>query len=203
MYQRLNTRYNNCNRTMMTVYAQFLIADLPLDEPVEGTALSVAAPKSVDQGPKCPYSHMRDHPAPPPAVPMFDPIVIEELPQHALLTRDLRTAAGRHTPNAVWAIADSGASHILIRAADAYILTHSEYTATNLPPLAVLKTANGAPLAVIGQGTLTMGSLGLTAYILLGLAPLADRNCTTIFKPASFHVYRNDGPQPILFGMRD
>ena len=105
-----------------------------------------------------------------------------------------------------------GASHILIRAADAYVLTHAKYTAPNLPPMAVLKTANGAPLAVIGHGTLTMGPLRLTAYIfkdsdlvnnLLGLAPLADRNCTTIFKPSYFHVYRHDEPQPILLGMRD
>ncbi len=39
-YQRTEARCNACNRAMMTMYAQFLIADPLRDEPAEGSAFS-------------------------------------------------------------------------------------------------------------------------------------------------------------------
>jgi hypothetical protein len=60
-------------------------------------------------------------------------------------------------PDAVWAVADSGSSHILLREGDAHILTDLKYTPVSSPPLAVLKTANGAPLSAIGRGMLAVG----------------------------------------------
>jgi hypothetical protein len=46
-------------------------------------------------------------------------------------------------------VCDSGASHILIREADAHILIELQYFPAHLPPFAVLKTANGDPLQAI------------------------------------------------------
>jgi hypothetical protein len=115
-------------------------------------------------------------------------------------------------PNAVWAVTDSGASHILIRESDAHILADIEYTPISAPPIAVLKTANGDPLCAIGQGKFTVGSFSLPAYIfhsrdlvnnLLGLAPFADRACTSTFRPSSFKVYHHKRSTPILTGTRD
>jgi hypothetical protein len=209
-YQRTEARWNACNRAMMTMYARFLSAER--DEPAASSAFSATNVDPANPGLICPYSHMRDHQAPPPTIPTFGPIVLEAIPDHALLTHHASPAKRPPSPNAVWAIADSGASHILIRKANADVLTSTEYTSTKCAPVAVLKTANGAPLAAIGQGTLTIGSLRLPAYIfkdsdlmnnLLGVAPLADRNCTAVFRPSSFQVYRNDEPQPLLSGTRD
>ncbi len=87
-YQRTAARCNACNRNraMMTMYAQFLSADPLLDEPAEGSAFSATDVDPANPRPICPYSHMRDHPSPPPTIPTFGPIVIEEIPNHDLLT---------------------------------------------------------------------------------------------------------------------
>ena len=209
-YGRTEARWNACNRAMMAMFARFLSAER--DGPAAGSAFSATDVDPANSELICPYSHMRDHPAPPQTIPTFGPIVIEAIPDHALLTHHASPARGPPSPDAVWAIADSGASHILIRKADVDVLTSAEYTPTKYAPVAVLKTANGAPLAAIGQGILTIGSLRLPAYVfkdsdlmnnLLGVAPLADRNCTAVFGPSSFQVYRNDGPRPLLSGTRD
>jgi hypothetical protein len=102
--------------------------------------------------------------------------------------------------------------HVLIKATEAHILTDRVYTESNDPPFAVLKAANGTQLSAIGRGYLATGSISLEAYIfdprdlvnnLLGLAPFADRNCTTTFKPASFLIYQGDESHPVLVGTRD
>ena len=153
VYQRLNTRYNNVNRAMLTVYAQFLIADLPDDSPIDGTAL---AAMSIDgtsaAGAPCPYSHSKDQPTPPITVPKFETIVISDEVQQALLVRHVRPPAHTAVANTVWAVADSGASHILVRESDSHILCDHEFSGQQAP-FAVLKTANGEPLAAIGRGT--------------------------------------------------
>ena len=106
---------------------------------------------------------------------------------------------------------DSGASHILIREADAHILTELQYSHAHLPPFAVLKTANGDPLQAIGKGNLAVGPLHLPAYVfkvqdlvnnLLGLAPFADQACTSIFRPSSFQIFPHKGTTPIMVGTR-
>jgi hypothetical protein len=65
VYERLNKRYNNINRVMLTVFAQLFIADLPASSSVEG---SVTA-EILASEPPCPYSHIRDHSSPPPTMP--------------------------------------------------------------------------------------------------------------------------------------
>ena len=196
-YERLNTRYNNFNRAMFTVYAQFLITDLQPEVRTAGIALTMTA-EGASEEPRCPYSHIRDLPIPPPTVPQFDPLIITDTTQHALLTQRLRPAMRELSPNTVWAVADSGASHILIRKADVHVLTEVQYSPASLPPFAVLNTANGDPLQAIGKGILAVGSLRLPAYVfktrdlvnnLVGLAPFADRSCTAIFKPASLQIF--------------
>ncbi len=67
-YERLNTRYNNFNRAMFTVYAQFLITDLQPEVRTAGIALTMTA-EGASEEPRCPYSHIRDLPIPPPTVP--------------------------------------------------------------------------------------------------------------------------------------
>jgi hypothetical protein len=109
-YTRLNARYNNFNRAMLTIYAQFLIADLPPITAPTDTALSVSADESSSSEPLRPYYHIRDHPLPSPTVPYFDPTVLDDTTQHALLTQKMRPCVPDSTPNAVWAVADSGAS---------------------------------------------------------------------------------------------
>jgi hypothetical protein len=150
---------------MLTTYAQFLIANLPPRTAPTDTALAVLADESSSTEPLRPYSHIRDHPLPSPTVPQFAPIVLDDTTQHALLTHKMRSCMPDSMPNSVWAVADSGASHILIREPDAHILTDTKYTPVSLPPIAVLKTANGDPLCAIGQGKLAVGTLSLIAYI--------------------------------------
>ena len=57
-----------------------------------------------------------------------------------------------------------------------------------------------------------VGSLDITAYMfkdcdlvnnLLGLAPFADRACTSAFRPSQFQIYPHNGSTPILSGTRD
>lgn len=211
-YERLNTRYNNFNRAMLTIYAQFLVADLPPSPVSADSALAAASSESSSIEPPRPYSHIRERPPPLPTVPQFETVAINDSTDHALLTQKLRPRMPESMPDAVWAVADSGASHILIREGDAHILTDLQYTPVSCPPLAVLKTANGAPLSAIGRGILAVGQLSMTAYVfrncdlvnnLLGLAPFADRACTSTFRPFQFQIYPHKGTIPILTGTRD
>jgi hypothetical protein len=204
VYERLNKRYNNINRAMLTVFAQFLVADLPTSSSV-GTTFAIGTPDILGSEPPCPYSHIRDHPSPPPTCPVFDPIVIDEISHQALLTHRIRPSFPANSSNTVWAVADSGATHILIKNTDAHI---SRMSCTPRNPVA-LWLCWTQPM---DQGTLNIGTLSLTAYIfqsrdlvnnLLGLAPFADHNCTSIFKTSSFSVYRDPFTSPVLHGIRD
>jgi hypothetical protein len=198
---------------MLTVYAQFLITDLMDDSSIDGTTLLAAM--SMDgtsaAGAPCPYSHSKDRPTPPITVTKFQTIVISDDLQQALLARHVRPPAHTAGANTVWAVANSGASHKLVRESDSHILCDHEFSGQQAP-FAVLKTANGGPLAAIGRGTLPVGSLHLPAYIfrsddlinnLLGLTPFFDRNCTSIFKPTSFHMHHGENTAPIMVGRRD
>jgi hypothetical protein len=116
------------------------------------------------------------------------------------------------TPPAVsvTALADSGASHILLRRSDAHILHRVEYTQPPIPPFATLEAANGGTLHAIGIGTLHGGNqLDLPTYIfvdmeltanLLGLAPFCDRNCTVIITPRALLIYQDPGYVLVLTG---
>ncbi len=139
---------------MLTIYAQFLLTDLPPSSVPADTALAASSSESSSAEPPRPYSHIREQPLPLPTVPQFETVVIDNITNHALLTQRLRARMPESMPDAVWAVADSGASHILIREGDAHILTDLKYTPVLSPPLAVLKTANGAPLRQghVGRG---------------------------------------------------
>jgi hypothetical protein len=113
-YERLNTRYNNFNRAMLTIYAQFLVADLPPSPVSADSALAAASSESSSIEPPRPYSHIRERPPPLPTVPQFETVAIDDSTDHALLTQRLRPRMPESMPGAVWAVADSGASHILI-----------------------------------------------------------------------------------------
>jgi hypothetical protein len=101
-YQRLQTRYNNFNRAMLTIYVQFLIADLPPRTAPTDTALAVLADESSSTERSRPYSHIRDHPRPSPTVPQFAPVVLDDTTQHALLTHKMRPCMQESMPNSVW-----------------------------------------------------------------------------------------------------
>ena len=132
----------------------------------------------------------------------------DEDDQFALLVQQ---QGAPHTTT-VTAIADSGASHILLRKADDHVLNAIEYSLPHAPPFATLKAANGTQLNAIGRGFLRLTpDIELQAYIfadahltanLLGLAPLCDRDCTATFTPNAFQITQHQGQPPILTGHR-
>ena len=126
--------------------------------------------------------------------------------EHALFARLDTTAP------AVFAIADSGASHVLFKDSAAHVLQQVEYSRKNDAPFAVLKAANHGVLKAIGRGFLEMADLRVRAYIfsdhdlannLLGLLPFTNLGCTGVFKPHSFHIFKGNERTAILSGTRD
>jgi hypothetical protein len=162
-----------------------------------------------------PYEHIRDHPSTARTTPTFQDISSDtslpdrpdEAAYHTLLHRR------RHTPRTklVTAIADTGASHVLLRASDAHVLGDVAYTPPHETPYAVWKAANGSDMAAIGHGVLRVGSLNLPAFVfqdkdlasnLLGVAPFSNHDCTATFTPTTFHISERNGI-PILTGQRE
>jgi hypothetical protein len=126
---------------------------------------------------------------------------------HAMLHR------GQHPPRTklVTAIADTGASHVLLRASDAHVLEDVVFTPTHETPYAVWKAANGADMATIGRGVLRVGTFNLPAFVfrdrdlasnLLGVAPFSQYGCTATFTPNTLHIAERTGV-PILTGERE
>ena len=163
----------------------------------------------------CPYVHIRDHPSTVNTTPTFDTISSDTpLPDrpddaafHAMLHRR------QHTPRTklVTAIADTGASHVLLRASDAHVLADVVYTPPNETPYAVWKAANGSDMTDIGRGALRIGTFNLPAFVfqdkdlasnLLGVAPFSKYYCTATFTPNTFHISERTGV-PILTGERE
>jgi hypothetical protein len=117
-----------------------------------------------------------------------------------------------HQENTVTAIADSGASHVLIRREDDHVLTNREYTIPGDAPYATLIAANGATLMAIGRGTLEVGpSFTLPAYIftshelttnLLGLIPFCDQECAAIFTKRTLQLVHQPTGQVFMTGQR-
>jgi hypothetical protein len=98
---------------MLKAYAQYLTATPRTGMGIEGTALLATEMETNGLPSKdspCPYSHIRDHPAPPPTKPTFVPFVIGDGFDKALFTERLGPRKQPHSQDAVWAIADSGAS---------------------------------------------------------------------------------------------
>jgi hypothetical protein len=126
----------------------------------------------------CPYGHAKDGPTPPPTIPQLEPFDDQwglSAPGNQTSTDEdddsekvafLLQQDDSHQESSVTAIADSGASHVLIRHADDHVLTNREYTIPGALPYAKLIAANGATLRAIGRGTLEVGtSFKLSAYI--------------------------------------
>ena len=166
---------------------------------------------------ECPYGHAKNGPQLAPTVPVFAPFPKNRLsPEATTATTDdpvalLIRQAQMPPAVSVTALADSGASHVLLRRSDAHILHRVEYSQPPTPPFATLKAANGSTLHAIGIGTLHVGKLDLPAYIfadteltanLLGLAPFCDRNCTVIFTPRTLLIYQDPGHELVMSGHR-
>jgi hypothetical protein len=236
-YERLNQLYDDLNRKMFTCYLHYLDekaitqgrkrkADTALGTVVEtdtpprallpsaGPAafLDESAPSTQPNAelPPCPYEHASEQPPHTPTSPLTDTVDVH-VPDNlarALLVNQFPTPSGP----GVMAIADSGASHILIRHMDAHILHAVHYTRPGKPPNAVLTAANGASIASIGQGVLVVGGLALGAFVfaddnlannLLGLVPFANKGCTSSFRPHTFHVFKPQDGAAILGGTRE
>ncbi len=75
-------------------------------------------------------------PPPKPTTPFMEVITLDKTTTRALFARKVETGAG------IMALADSGASHILLQASAAHVLQQVEYSRENDPPFAELKAAN-------------------------------------------------------------
>ena len=62
------------------------------------------------------------------------------------------------------AIADTGASHILLREEDSFLLTNIKRCKQNLP-FATLKAANGSVLKATGRGNLIIANVVVEEFI--------------------------------------
>jgi hypothetical protein len=174
---------------------------------------SLSAPPTPEV---CPYQHIREGPPRPPTVPTFDTI---PMPLEPMLSEKedgrlhvFSVYQGDPAPTRqVTAIADSGASHVLIRQSDAAVLHEVQYRHAQEPPYATLIAANGGELQAIGRGYLIAADVTIIAYVfldrdlsvnLLGLAPFSERNCTTVFSPHTFRILKPNN-DILLSGHRD
>ena len=168
-YQRLNTLYNGLNRRMFTLFLTYLKDPARSQrkrkaEEMALTAITHILPSddtngeaSNDSIPPCPYVHIAKLPTPPLASPQLEYIACTKEGNRALLSH---TVPSPYT-NSVSAIADSGASHVLLRQSDSHILSETEFSSSK--PYAVLTAANNATINAIGRGTLTVQTISITA----------------------------------------
>jgi hypothetical protein len=205
-YDRLNQLYYDLNRSMFECYLRHLDEKEVTRERKRKADTALSAVDITDT-PPCPYTHIANLPVPLPTSPQWDSITLTETGNKALLIQGVHSQPGR----SVTAIADSGASHVLIRASDAHILQSTEFSPSKTHPYAVLKAANHAVITAIGRGILAVQNIVITAYVfrdadlahnLLGLVPFANLGCITTFKPKSFQITTQEGSQPFITGRR-
>ncbi len=91
---------------------------------VHETATEGSNDAGTFDGPPCPYVSITALPTPPPTSPQFASITLTDTGNQALLMQGQTVSVDS---NSVSAIADSGASHVLIRASDAHILHTKSY----------------------------------------------------------------------------
>jgi hypothetical protein len=108
-----------------------------------------------------PYEHARDQPVPPPTTPQFEEINLTDTGNRALLAG---IPVQAHSLG-ISAIADTGASHILLREEDAFLLTNIQRCKQN-QPFATLKAANGSVLKATGRGNFIIAKVVVEAFIL-------------------------------------
>jgi hypothetical protein len=115
------------------------------------------------------------------------------------------------TPEAGWLVVNTGASHVLLRASDSHILTHTQITLPQQRPFAILTAANGAKLMAIGRGLLTVNTVTVAAYIfkdsdlvhnLLGSAPFADQGCIATFTTKTTELQHPSSLTTVMKGQR-
>jgi hypothetical protein len=251
-YNHLSAYHNFLNRSMLTIYAEYLIkpANPPPRQlvqscktqspasPTPGSSQAASEPKSVAT--PCPEIISGVHlPNKRPTrvtrpIPKFDPNAPPTQSQlktsqtsapdtvftalHTFLhvddtvyimARNCPTTAP--TPEAGWLVVDTGASHVLLRASDSHILTHTQMTLPHQRPFAILIAANGAKLHAIGRGLLTVNTVTVAAYIfkdselahnLLGIAPFADQGCIAIFAAKTFELQHHSSLTTVMKGQR-
>jgi hypothetical protein len=199
-YQHASAQLNECNRSLYTIYADYLDKpSRPFQQPSESTANMAmtlsSRPLTDEETSPCPYGHIADQPSPPPTIPNMVVVEVTAETSRALFTRLDASAT------AVCALADSGASHVLFKASSAHILQNFEYSRKNDSPFAVLKAANHGVLTAIGRGFLDVADLRVQAFIfsdhnlannLLRLLPFANLGCIGVFKPHSFHIFKGN-----------
>jgi hypothetical protein len=154
----------------------------------------------------CPYTHINTQPVPPPTTPRFETIALTDIGNQALLAH----APEQNHRSRITAIADSGASHALIRESHSHFLTRIERCRQD-QPFVVFKAANGAVLHAIGRGRLTVAKLTVTAYLfrdselahdLLGLIPFSNLGCTMTFQPHLFCLYARNAKTAIIMALK-
>ena len=100
--------------------------------------------------------------------------------------------------------------HVLFKERDSSILANIQMSPVGSSPFALLRAANGALLAVIGRGMLTIGSVTVIAYLfrdsdlvhnLLGIGPFADLSCASTFIAERFTLHHH-GKKPLLVATR-
>jgi hypothetical protein len=201
-YEILSQLHDDVNRAMFRIYINYL-------EPAAGTSMLAMSVMNDNTETPCPYRHARDAPLPPVTQPLFDPIA--QGPAAGALTAHRRRPNLEHQQRTVWAIADTGASHVLIRDSDSWVLSDVRRRSEHDPPYAAMNAANGGLLSAVGRGQMTIGGLPLVAFIfrdqdlvsnLLGLSPFANHGCESTFKAKSFQIYRPHTRTVIVHGTR-
>ncbi len=104
-----------------------------MESPLEAAPTGPNPGTTTDSADTCPYAHIRDHPTTTTTTPtLFDNAPDDTSSTHQSSAAALHTLfhGRQQTPRTklVNAIADSGASHVLLRASDAHVLGDVVYT---------------------------------------------------------------------------
>ena len=228
-YMRLSALVDKINRSMLTIYADYLGAQAKYIQ--DSKSLPAARKRPSDTADMVrpakqaatihttdpanttdtitvprPYEHARDQPVPPPTTPQFEEINLTDTGNRALLAG---IPVQAHSLG-ISAIADTGASHILLREEDAFLLTNIQRCKQN-QPFATLKAANGSVLKATGRGNFIIAKVVVEAFIfrnddlaanLLGVIPFSNLGCTAVFRPHWFGIYPQHDNTPIVVGTR-
>jgi hypothetical protein len=109
-YARLTGKLSTYDRSLYAIYARYLDRpSAPYDLPAEPSANMAVAVHDPAGESICPYQHMSTITLPPPTIPQMPVITLDEDTARALFARTETTG------QEITALADSGATHILIQ----------------------------------------------------------------------------------------
>jgi hypothetical protein len=109
-YLRLTTQLHDSNRTLYTIYARYLDRpSRPYPEPEETSSNMAMTFVSPTDDTPCPYQHISTLPPHPATTPHMTLITLNDFTAQALFARAVTSSME------VTALADSGASHILLQ----------------------------------------------------------------------------------------